>query len=311
MSPRDYRAWYGLGQTYEIIGMHFYALHYYQKATTLRPYDSRMWVATAACYEKLERWADAIRAYEVRGRRRARAAAEGGGRGFALLDGRAFAFARDARATRRAFPLFGSQRAMCNNDPEGHATVKLATLHKMQGDRRKAAQYFQRHVDVHGGGEAREAGPLTKTTAEALLYLAHYHKDGEQFDSAIRCCSRLLEFNGPERDEAKVRPARARAARARERGGGRGASLFLGGRRVARGARAEQTYYRGARRRSCAICGIAVRRSICERAGAAGARENAGRSSSAPGRRFCGIRPRGGPAQLVRSSDLHTHTHTQ
>ena len=79
VSPRDYRAWYGLGQTYEIIGMHFYALHYYQKATTLRPYDSRMWVATAACYEKLERWADAIRAYEVRGWRRARARGGGGG----------------------------------------------------------------------------------------------------------------------------------------------------------------------------------------------------------------------------------------
>ena len=93
---------------------------------------------------------------------------------------------------------------MCNNDPEGHATVKLATLHKMQGDRRKAAQYFQRHVDVHGGGEAREAGPLTKTTAEALIYLAHYHKDSEQFDSAIRCCSRLLEFNGQEKEEAKA-----------------------------------------------------------------------------------------------------------
>ena len=145
---------------------------------------------------------------------------------------------------------------MCNNDPEGHATVKLATLHKMQGDRRKAAQYFQRHVDVHGGGEAREAGPLTKTTAEALIYLAHYHKDSEQFDSAIRCCSRLLEFNGPERDEAKVR------AVARERSGGGSALLprvvaFIRGATNARAARA--------RRRSCAICGIAVRRPTCER----------------------------------------------
>ena len=97
MSPRDYRAWYGLGQTYEIIGMHFYALHYYQKATTLRPYDSRMWVATAACYEKLERWADAIRAYEVR--------ASGGGRrvGVEVARVRARARARaDMLTARRA-----------------------------------------------------------------------------------------------------------------------------------------------------------------------------------------------------------------
>jgi len=26
-NPRDYRAWYGLGQTYAILPMHFYSLH--------------------------------------------------------------------------------------------------------------------------------------------------------------------------------------------------------------------------------------------------------------------------------------------
>lgn len=40
---RDYRAWYGLGQTYEILQMHFYSLYYFRKATALRPYDARMW----------------------------------------------------------------------------------------------------------------------------------------------------------------------------------------------------------------------------------------------------------------------------
>ena len=34
------------------------------KATTLRPYDSRMWCAMGQCFETLERTADAIRAYE-------------------------------------------------------------------------------------------------------------------------------------------------------------------------------------------------------------------------------------------------------
>ena len=28
---RDYRAWYGLGQTYELLAMYFYALFYYRK----------------------------------------------------------------------------------------------------------------------------------------------------------------------------------------------------------------------------------------------------------------------------------------
>ncbi len=43
INPRDYRAWYGLGQTYEILQMHFYSLYYFRKATALRPYAARMW----------------------------------------------------------------------------------------------------------------------------------------------------------------------------------------------------------------------------------------------------------------------------
>jgi hypothetical protein len=36
VNRKDYRAWYGLGQTYELLDMHFYALSYYQHATALR-----------------------------------------------------------------------------------------------------------------------------------------------------------------------------------------------------------------------------------------------------------------------------------
>ena len=37
LNPRDYRAWYGLGQTYELLHMPFYALHYFRRATQARP----------------------------------------------------------------------------------------------------------------------------------------------------------------------------------------------------------------------------------------------------------------------------------
>jgi anaphase-promoting complex subunit 8 len=60
----DYRAWYGLGQTYEMLRLPFYALHYYRKTTVLRPYDPRMWRAMASCYEALHRTEDAIKCYE-------------------------------------------------------------------------------------------------------------------------------------------------------------------------------------------------------------------------------------------------------
>ncbi len=43
INARDYRAWYGLGQTYEILQMYAYSIYYFGKAAALRPYDPRMW----------------------------------------------------------------------------------------------------------------------------------------------------------------------------------------------------------------------------------------------------------------------------
>lgn len=92
VNKRDYRAWYGLGQTYEILKMPFYCLYYYRKAHQLRyelhlkdgvlgslvsifffwkiiyfiilfifcrPNDSRMLVALGESYEKLSQQAEA------------------------------------------------------------------------------------------------------------------------------------------------------------------------------------------------------------------------------------------------------------
>ena len=36
INAKDYRAWYGLGQTYELLDMPHYAIDYYQQATALR-----------------------------------------------------------------------------------------------------------------------------------------------------------------------------------------------------------------------------------------------------------------------------------
>jgi anaphase-promoting complex subunit 8 len=36
INPRDYRAWYGLGQTYEFLKMPEYALYYYRQAQKIR-----------------------------------------------------------------------------------------------------------------------------------------------------------------------------------------------------------------------------------------------------------------------------------
>ena len=36
ISPKDYRAWFGLGQAYELLGMPSYAIFYVQKAVALK-----------------------------------------------------------------------------------------------------------------------------------------------------------------------------------------------------------------------------------------------------------------------------------
>lgn len=51
INPRDYRAWYGLGQTYELLLQPYYALYYFRRAAQLRPHDPRMWCALGQCYE--------------------------------------------------------------------------------------------------------------------------------------------------------------------------------------------------------------------------------------------------------------------
>ncbi|KAG7440032.1 TPR-like protein [Guyanagaster necrorhizus] len=60
----DHRAWYGLGQAYELLSMHDNALHYFLHATSIVPYDMRMWQAAGHCYEVLGRIRQAIECYK-------------------------------------------------------------------------------------------------------------------------------------------------------------------------------------------------------------------------------------------------------
>ncbi|SCV73471.1 BQ2448_7397 [Microbotryum intermedium] len=91
VNRKDYRAWYGLGQTYELLGEPYSAVNYYQKATALRPFDARMWCALAVCYEKLKRVPDAIKSYQ-----RALVSSEPGENDTALRIGRLYALQGDS-----------------------------------------------------------------------------------------------------------------------------------------------------------------------------------------------------------------------
>lgn len=161
VAPGDYRAWYGLGQTYELLNMNLYALYYYKQATQLRPYDARMWCAVGMTYAHLHRYQDAIRAYE---------------------------------------------RALQQDDSDGVATQKLAALYRQQaGQEEKAAACYWRHLEIRhlvtnnkpdttsstnlgDGTESLEKmlqGIFVESTeAEALIFLANYHRKHGEYDVA-------------------------------------------------------------------------------------------------------------------------------
>jgi anaphase-promoting complex subunit 8 len=64
INPNDFRAWYGLGQTYEIHQMYNHAVFYFLNAAKTKPNDSRMWTALGSCYDKLDKKLEAIKSYE-------------------------------------------------------------------------------------------------------------------------------------------------------------------------------------------------------------------------------------------------------
>lgn len=182
ISPLDYRAFYGLGQTYEFLNMHLYALYYYRRAATLKPYDPRMWCAVGQCLAALHKTHDAIRAYE---------------------------------------------RAVAHDDSEGVATQKLAALYRQEGRQEEAAQCYLRHLELryHVTCQSPAASPtlddvvqgvaLEAVEAEAFLFLALYHKSHHEYDTAALLCSRLVEYPGPEKEQAKglLRDLRSRGRR--------------------------------------------------------------------------------------------------
>jgi anaphase-promoting complex subunit 8 len=162
---RDYRAWYGLGQTYELLQLPLYALHYYQRAAALRPYDARMWCAVAGCYEQLlattppqlhsVRLTKAIQCY-----------------------------------------LLAESCAATDDDVALH---KLAQLYSRLGNVTKAAYFYKRSLDKRD----REGVEVIEIV-EALLFLARYCLAQGHLLDAEKYATRLLDYAGKEKEEAKA-----------------------------------------------------------------------------------------------------------
>jgi anaphase-promoting complex subunit 8 len=155
---RDYRAWYGLGQTYELLQLPLYALHYYQRAAALRPYDARMWCAVAGCYEQLltstPQWLQSLR-------------------------------------LTKAIQCYLLAESCAGTDYDDIALHKLAQLYARLGNSIEAAYYYKRSLDKRD----REGVEATETV-EALLFLARYCLSQRNLLDAERYATRLLDYAG-------------------------------------------------------------------------------------------------------------------
>lgn len=164
----DYRAWYGLGQTYEMLHMFSYALYYYNRATTVRRNDSRIWCGVGSCYQHLGQAALAIQAYE---------------------------------------------HAVKYDDREGFATIELAKLYRQNEDLARAVTCYLKHWIAQGYVEAENYHvtrvlmdlKVDTSLAEAFLFVAKYFHERDYVEHAEEYCSILLDYVGPEGDEARAK----------------------------------------------------------------------------------------------------------
>ena len=190
---------YGLGQTYEVLEMHLYALFYYQKAASLRPYDPKMWQAVGSCYDKIDKPQQSIKAYKR-----------------ALVAGTYY----DSGVS----SSFGSGAS--HETPSGvldpEILYQIALVHEKMRNLDEAVSYMEltlaQEDGLRGGNgdndDDEQGGSgtgVTKTTSLARMWLARWEYDRGNLSLAMRLANELCQ-DGVEVEEAKalIRDLRAR-----------------------------------------------------------------------------------------------------
>jgi anaphase-promoting complex subunit 8 len=212
VNRRDYRAWYGLGQTYEMLEMHTYSLWYYKKAAGLRPWDGKMWMAVGSCLQKMGRERDGIKALKR-----------------ALL--------ADAYYDTGSSLGNGSDALTAHMDPE--LLLQIAAMYDQLGEEEEAKSYMELCVAQEDGGlpaenvgesvrihndsppgsddgadrepTKHEGTGVTAATSKARMWLARFAMKTADYSTAQRLATELCH-DGVEVEEAKalVREVRSR-----------------------------------------------------------------------------------------------------
>ena len=105
--------------------------------------------------------------------------------------------------------MLALERAVSCGDREGIATRELARLYRDAGMSGRAAECYHKHLQALGIDNATSDDGLgsfivDSERAEALLYLASYHRNQQDFFNAECYCNKLADYVGPEGEEARA-----------------------------------------------------------------------------------------------------------
>jgi len=215
VNRRDYRAWYGLGQTYEVLEMHAYALWYYKRAAGLRPWDGKMWMAVGSCLQKMGRDLEGIKALKR-----------------ALL--------ADSYYDADVGSSFGSGGRERGGTMDPEILLQIAGMYERLEDEKEARAYMEMCVaqeegaadnleasviNIHqdstssddeartaGGGGGGDTGTgVTAATSKARMWLAKYAMRTGDYTRAMQLATELCQDGlGVEEAKAVVREVRVR-----------------------------------------------------------------------------------------------------
>ena len=187
----DYRAWYGLGQTYEMMHLYQYALYYFNKAAALRPDDARMWCAVGNCLHRLGSVNEAVVAFE-------RALEHGDNEGVAT---------KDLAHLYKESGLFDKAAEVYRRHVDadtGRSSSSIAPL-PIDEELQFSTSPPPSHHSSRGSIISKSYDTMRDhSNAEGILFLANYYRDQGRYDLVYGYCSRLLDLHGPEGDEAKA-----------------------------------------------------------------------------------------------------------
>ena len=191
---KDFQAWYGLGQTYEILEMYGYALWYFQRAAALSPGRATVWLAIGTCLDRMGKLGPAVRATK-----------------------RALTCSGGAGEIGASFASTDSSVEGGGLDPD--TLLKIADLYERMGWDEEAASWMelclaQEEAPLEGADDEDGGGGMmgpSKETSKARLWLARWELTRGDEVRALRLANELCS-DGYEVEEAKalIRDLRAR-----------------------------------------------------------------------------------------------------